>query len=144
MMSDEYKCNLLTNWKLLFILPSKTLFMFLELSHTKKDVYKASKAFTLECYKMTTYFPQEERFVMTQQVRRAALSVHLNIAEGCSRKSAQERRRYYEVSRGSIVEIDAALDIAGELNYVTKENLKVLGECMLSCFKQLSALIQNP
>jgi four helix bundle protein len=134
MMSDEYKCNLLTNWKLLFILPSKTLFMFLELSHTQKDVYKASKAFTLECYKMTTSF----------QVRRAALSVHLNIAEGCSRKSAQERRRYYEVSRGSVVEIDAALDIAGELNYVTKENLKVLGEYMLSCFKQLSALIQNP
>jgi four helix bundle protein len=144
MMSDEYKCNLLTNWKLLFILPSKTLFMFLELSHTQKDVYKASKAFTLECYKMTTSFPQEERFAMTQQVRRAALSVHLNIAEGCSRKSAQERRRYYEVSRGSVVEIDAALDIAGELNYVTKENLKVLGEYMLSCFKQLSALIQNP
>jgi four helix bundle protein len=118
--------------------------MFLELSHTQKDVYKASKAFTLECYKMTTSFPQEERFAMTQQVRRAALSVHLNIAEGCSRKSAQERRRYYEVSRGSVVEIDAALDIAGELNYVTKENLKVLGEYMLSCFKQLSALIQNP
>jgi four helix bundle protein len=43
---------------------------------------------------------------MTSQIRRAALSVHLNIAEGASRKSESERERFYEISRGSIVEID--------------------------------------
>jgi len=47
-----------------------------------------------------------------QQVRRAALSVHLNIAEGCSRKSKSERRRYFEIARGSVIEIDAAIGIA--------------------------------
>ena len=51
---------------------------------------------------------------MTSQIRRAALSVHLNIAEGASRRSELERRRYYEISRGSIIEIDAALDMANE------------------------------
>jgi four helix bundle protein len=54
---------------------------------------------------------------MASQIRRAALSVHLNIAEGCSRRSETERKRYYEVARGSLIEIDAALDIADSLNY---------------------------
>jgi len=58
---------------------------------------------------------------MIQQIRRAALSVCLNIAEGASRKSAAERKRYYEVARGSIIEIDAALDVSAELKYCTKK-----------------------
>jgi four helix bundle protein len=56
-------------------------------------------------------FPVEEKFGVTSQIRRAALSVHLNIAEGASRKSEAERKRYYEISRGSVIEIDAALDM---------------------------------
>ncbi len=52
---------------------------------------------------------------MVSQIRRAALSVHLNIAEGASGKSEVERKRYFEISRGSIIEIDTALDIAFEL-----------------------------
>jgi len=47
---------------------------------------------------------------MISQIRRAALSVHLNISEGASRKSETGRKRYYEVARGSVVEIDSALD----------------------------------
>ncbi len=58
---------------------------------------------------------------MTQQLRRAALSIQLNIAEGSSRKSAVERRRYYEISRGSVIEIDTILDIAEELEYFKKK-----------------------
>ena len=66
--------------------------MFLELSHTKLDIFKVSKSFVLNCYRETKTFPPE-------QIRRAALSIHLNIAEGCSRKSAAERKRFYEVAR---------------------------------------------
>ena len=51
-------------------------------------------------------FPVEERYGMITQIRRAALSVHLNIAGGCSRKSETERKRFYEKARGSIIEID--------------------------------------
>lgn len=79
---------------------------------------------------------------MTQQIRRAGLSVHLNIAEGCSRKSIQERKRYFEISRGSIIEIDAALDVAASLDYITKEMCKELGKEMIDCFKMLSSMLR--
>ena len=69
--------------------------MFLQLPHTKTAVYQQSKSLTLECYKLTKGFPQEEKFAIVQQIRIAALSVHLNIAEGCSRKSEAERRRFF-------------------------------------------------
>ena len=117
--------------------------MFLPLSHTKMDVYKVSKQLALECYKITTLFPNDERFAMVQQLRRAALSVHLNLAEGCSRKSNQERKRYFEISRGSVIEIDDCLDIAVELNYVAFEKLKVFGDSILRTFQMLSRMI-NP
>jgi len=62
---------------------------------------------------------------MIQQIRRAALSVHLNVAEGCSRKSLTERRRFYEIARGSVIEIDAAPDIAVNLGYaLQRKNVK--------------------
>jgi four helix bundle protein len=115
--------------------------MFLQLAHTKKEVFLESKRFTLECYKMTNDFPSNERFGMVQQIRRAALSVHLNIAEGCSRKSETERKRFFEISRGSLIEVDTALDIACELNYKTKEQLHQLGIHLVNAFKQLSGLI---
>jgi four helix bundle protein len=78
---------------------------------------------------------------MISQIRRAALSVHLNIAEGSSRKLQIERKRFYEISRGSIVEIDAALDIAQELSYLDDIDLSLLQESIIQTFKLLSGLI---
>jgi len=78
---------------------------------------------------------------MVQQIRRAALSVHLNIAEGCSRKSTAERKRFFQISRGSVIELDTALDIAYELNYKTEKQLQPLGNYLVSTFKQLTGLI---
>lgn len=115
--------------------------MFLQLTHTKLDIYKVSRAFVLDCYRITKEFPAEERYAMVQQIRRAALSVHLNIAEGCSRKSPAERKRFFEVSRGSVIEVDTALDIANELNYCSPELLNTLGEKLIITFKQLSGMI---
>lgn len=117
--------------------------MFLSLNHQKMDVFSLSKQFVLECYKLTKLLPADEKFGMISQIRRAALSVHLNIAEGASRKSELERRRYYEISRGSIIEIDAALDIANELNYLNNYDTNKLGETMLRSFKMLSKLIES-
>ncbi len=65
--------------------------MFLELAHTKLNVYQFSQELALECYRVTKKFPSDEKFAMISQIRRAAVSVHLNIAEGCSRKSQKER-----------------------------------------------------
>jgi four helix bundle protein len=64
---------------------------------------------------VTKAFPADERFNMVQQVRRGAISVVLNIAEGCTRKSETERKRFFEISRGSL--LDAAFDVANELEY---------------------------
>ena len=117
--------------------------MFLELAHTKLDVFKISKKFVLLCYKETKSLPIEEKFALTQQIRRAALSVHLNIAEGSSRKSLTERKRYYEIARGSVIEIDAAFDIAVDLGYVNTKVLEEVGQYLLRCFQLLSRMIDN-
>jgi four helix bundle protein len=117
--------------------------MFLKLAHTNLDVFLVSKELVLLCYKVTKDFPQEEKFAFTQQIRRAAVSVHLNIAEGCSRKSIAERRRFFEISRGSVIEIDTAFDIAVELTYVNNETISNLGEKLIRCFQMLSKMINT-
>ena len=117
--------------------------MFLQLNHQQLDVYKISRAFVKDCYSATKLLPLDERFNLMQQIRRAALSVHLNIAEGSSRKSEPERKRYFEIARGSIIEIDAALDIASDLEYLQKEQLTSLGENMQRCFSMLSKMINT-
>jgi four helix bundle protein len=73
--------------------------MFLKLNHQKLDIYNYSQAFVLECYILSKQLPDYEKFGMVSQVRRAALSVHLNIPEGASRKSEIERKRFYEIFR---------------------------------------------
>ena len=62
--------------------------MFLDLAHTKTPVYQQSQNLVLESYRITKTFPAEEKFGMVQQIRRAVLSVHLNLAEGCSRNQS--------------------------------------------------------
>lgn len=101
--------------------------MYLKLNHQKLDIYGVSRQFVFECYRLTKNLPSEEKFGMITQIRRAALSVHLNIAEGSSRKS----------------EIDAALDIAIDLDYINELKTEVLGETMVRCFKLLTGLIES-
>ena len=117
--------------------------MFLKLNHQKPDIYGVSRQFVLECYRLTKSLPVEEKFGKITQIRRAALSVHLNSAEGSSRKSEAERKRYYEIARGSVIEIDAALDIAVDLAYMDGLNTESLGELMIRCFKILTGLINT-
>lgn len=116
--------------------------MFLHLNHQALDLFITSRIFVKECYNLTRYLPTDERFGLSSQIRRAATSVHLNIAEGVSRKSAIERRRYYEMARGSVIEIDTALDILNDLNYLNELSLDVLKDSMIRSFKMLSALIK--
>ena len=115
--------------------------MFLNLNHQKLDIYSFSRSFVLECYKLTKVLPAEEKFGIISQIRRAALSVHLNVSEGSSRKSEAERKRFYEIARGSVIEVDAALDIAKDLNYLENYDLTNLGEKTVRCFKMLSGMI---
>ncbi len=117
--------------------------MFLKLSHKSLEVYKTSRELVKEVYKISLLLPKEENFNMVQQVRRAALSVKLNFSEGSSRKSEVERRRYYEIARGSVVELDAALETAVDLNYLTEAQLEMVGALLNKCFAMLSKMIDK-
>lgn len=117
--------------------------MFLQLAHTKLNIYQSSQELALECYKVTKKFPSDEKFAMISQIRRAAISVHLNIAEGCSRKSDKERIRYFEIARGSVIEVDAAVGIAFKIGYVGMKDIELLGESIVKNFKLLSGLIKS-
>lgn len=78
----------------------------LKLNHKKLTVWEKSIDFVKEVYRLTDNFPSEEKFGLISQVRRAAVSVSSNLSEGASRKSEKERRRYYEIARSTLVEID--------------------------------------
>jgi four helix bundle protein len=109
--------------------------MFLQLAHTKLNIYQFSEELVLECYKTTKLFPPDEKYAMVQQIRSAALSVHLNIAEGSSRKSDAERKRYFEIARGSVIEIDTAIEMAYKLFYINIDNIQLLGDLIIKNFR---------
>lgn len=67
----------------------------------------------------------------------------MNLAEGCSRKSQKERNRYFEISRGSLIEVDTAIGIAHDLKYKTLEELQTLGDLIVKTFKLLSGMIKS-
>ena len=115
----------------------------LDLSHKKLDVYKMSLKLMEEVYKGTKTFPKEELFGLVSQIRRAAISVCSNIAEGASRISKKEKKRFYEVSRSSLVEIDTQFEIAILLAYYKKEKIKELESYLESIFRMLSKMITN-
>lgn len=117
--------------------------MFLQLGHTKLDVYTAARQLIKESYRVVSVFPIEEKYILSQQIKRAALSVQLNIAEGSSRRSDVERRRFYEIARGAVIEIDAALDAAFDLGYCSSDDISEFGTTLVKCFKYLSGLINS-
>ena len=71
----------------------------LKLSHKDLDVYRFALKFVKEVYTLTNNFPGKEQYVLTNRLRRAAISVCSNIAEGSARKSKAEKKRFYEISR---------------------------------------------
>lgn len=117
--------------------------MFIQLKHKSLDIYKVIRELVKETYKVSLKLPPDERFNMVQQIRRAALSVKLNMAEGSSIKSLAERKRYFEISRGSVVEIDAALETAIDLEYFSMENLQAIGILLNRCFAMFSKMIEK-
>ncbi len=117
--------------------------MFLNLNHKKLTVYADIRQMIKEAYKISLLLPPEERFNMMQQIRRAALSVKLNLSEGSTRRTQPERLRFLEISRGSVVEIDAAVETAFDLDYLTLEQLEPLGILLNKCFAMLSSMMKT-
>lgn len=91
-------------------------------------VWQESKNLTLLIYKITKNFPSDEKFAMVSQIRRAAYSVLANIAEGNSKRQNKDRCNYFNISQGSLSELECFIDIAKELNYIDENKYKKLIE----------------
>ena len=115
----------------------------LKLNHKNLNVWKLSIHFIKDIYKLTESFPKNEIFGITNQMRRASVSIASNIAEGASRKSMLERKRFFEISRSSLVEIDTQLEIAIELEIISLSNIKLLEEKLNQLFAMMSRLIEK-
>ncbi|MBI5404027.1 MAG: four helix bundle protein [Ignavibacteriae bacterium] len=115
----------------------------LQLNHKKLNVWKEGINLVKLIYKTTESFPRNEIFGLSNQLRRASVSVASNIAEGASRRTKAERIRFYEISRSSVVEIDTQLEIANELKLINEDQLKELDNKISHIFSMLSNLIKN-
>ncbi len=115
----------------------------LDLSHKKLEVYKISLGLVKEVYKTTRQYPKEEQYILVSQIRRAAISVICNIAEGSSRISKLEKKRFYEISRSSLVELDTQFETAIILEYSKQGQMEELEQYMESTFRMLSKMISN-
>ena len=108
--------------------------------HRYKDFkfWQQSRVFCKEIYLVTSSFPDEEKFGLTSQLRRASVSVASNIAEGASRKSNKDFSRFLTISLGSCYEIETQLLISYDLNFISESDLNRLQENLLSIIKMMS------
>jgi len=106
-------------------------------------VWEKAHHFTLQVYSGTKNFPSDERFGLTTQLRRAAVSVPANIAEGCGRDSERELARFMSISAGSASEVEYQLFLANDLNYMQAETYCELNQQVNEVKRMLNSFIQK-
>jgi four helix bundle protein len=108
--------------------------------HRFKDleIWKRSRLFCSEIYSATSKFPDSEKFGLTNQLRRASVSIPSNIAEGSSRKSNKDFSRFLEISMGSCYEIETQLFIAFDLKFISEIELNLLSKELEEIIKMIS------
>lgn len=82
--------------------------------------------FVLQVYSITRHFPEEERFGLTSQFRRAAVSIEANIAEGYKKLSKADKLRFFNIAQGSLEECRNYIILAGDLGYISNEEYNTL------------------
>lgn len=87
------------------------------------DVYKESKTLVKHVYTLLKKFPREEQYALCDQLRRAAVSIPSNLAEGTGRTSPKDQAHFLEMAYGSLMEVDCQMDIAQDLGYIKDEDL---------------------
>lgn len=109
--------------------------------HERLDVWRDAMALVEATYRLTQDFPDAERFGLTAQMRRAAISVPSNIAEGAARRSTAEYLRYLSMARGSLAELDTQLQIAIRLQFCATD--AATHDLLNRTFSRLNALIRT-
>ena len=114
-------------------------------SYRDLDVWQLAMDIVVEIYRVTKMFPSDERFGLTSQLRRAAVSIPSNIAEGHSRLGAGEYRRFVSIARGSVGEVETQLAVAARLDLSTAEltasldlQLGRLSKMLFSLYRRLA------
>ena len=90
-------------------------------SHNDLKVYQVAMDLITEIYKITNNFPESEKFGLTSQIRRSAISIPSNIAEGAARESKKEFKRFLYISLGSAAELETQLEISKRLTFINEE-----------------------
>ena len=111
------------------------------ISYTELDVWLESRKFVKMVYVVCKKFPAEEMYGLTSQIKRCAVSVPSNIAEGCGRQSSKETIHFLHISRGSLFELETQLYLASDLEFLSNEDLKLLLIQVTSCKKLLNGFI---
>jgi four helix bundle protein len=96
--------------------------------YKKVEAYKKGKELTKQVYYLLRKFPSYEIYILSDQIRRAAISIPSNIAEGMGRMSVKERIHFLEIAYGSLTEVTCQMDIAESLGYITEEELRDIEE----------------
>ena len=114
-----------------------------EKPHRKLKVWQASMDFVIEIYNELQAFPAHEKFGITGQLQRAAVSIPSNIAEGAARRNTRELLQFLYIAPGSLSELDTQLEISFRLEYLGKENYERIVLKLEAISKMLSGLIAS-
>ena len=110
---------------------------------TQLKVWQKAHTFTVNLYKITNSFPTEEKYGLTNQLRRAAISIESNIAEGCGRNGDKEFSRFIDIAQGSSYEVRCQVFVARDLQYISIEKFEILDEKITEISRMLNSLNQK-
>lgn len=110
-------------------------------SHKDLKVWQESMDLVEKIYQLTNTFPRNEQFGLVSQMRRSAVSIPSNIAEGAGRKGSREFGRFLYIAMGSLSELETQFEISLRLQYVT--NQEDIGEIIIYIRRMLSKLIKS-
>ena len=108
--------------------------------HKKLDVWKLSMELSRTIYRLTAAYPGEEKFGLVSQMRRAAVSIPSNLAEGAARSSNNEFRNFLSIARSSLSELDTQLDLSQQLGFITEKSRSEVDGILARIDKMLYAL----
>ena len=106
-------------------------------------VWQQGMDLVVEIYRLANMFPQQEIFALTSQIRRAAVSIPANIAEGHGRLHRGDYLRHLSIARGSLMEVETHLQIAVRLNYLSRDQVKATWTLLQETGRLLNGLIRS-